>query len=84
LRRPSIAANPENATNRINLDEKIRRRFARFGGVELELPLWEPAPPLIEFGDDPEEGAYARGRGCAAGIGKRLGIGVTLRHRLCD
>jgi len=39
-------------SEQISLAEAIRRRFAPFGGVELE-----PAPPPIEFPDDPEEGA---------------------------
>jgi hypothetical protein len=36
---------------------KIRRRFAPFGGVDLELPPRELAPPPIEVADEPEEGA---------------------------
>ncbi len=49
--------NSENSDADISLAEKIRRRFAPFGGVELELPPREPAGPPIEFPDDPEEGA---------------------------
>jgi hypothetical protein len=44
-------------SEQVSLAEAIRRRFAPFGGVELELPPREPAPPPIEFPDDPEEGA---------------------------
>jgi hypothetical protein len=41
-----------------SLAEKIRRRFAPFVGVDdLVLPPREPAPPPIEFADDPGEGA---------------------------
>jgi hypothetical protein len=50
-------ANSENSDDDISLAEKIRRRFAPYGGVELELPPREPARPPIGFADDPEEGA---------------------------
>jgi antitoxin FitA len=34
----------------VNLAEAIRRRFARYGGVELEIPAREPAgPPPVKF-----------------------------------
>lgn len=34
----------------VNLAEAIRRRFARYGGVELEMPPREPAgPPRVKF-----------------------------------
>jgi hypothetical protein len=49
--------NSEQRDDEVNLAEAIRRRFAPFGGVELELPPREPAGPPIEFGDDAEEGA---------------------------
>ena len=45
------------ADDSVSLAEAIRRRFAPFGGVELDLPPREPAPPPIEFPDDPEEDA---------------------------
>lgn len=34
----------------VNLAEAIRRRFAPYGGVELEIPPREPAgPPRVKF-----------------------------------
>lgn len=33
----------------VNLAEAIRRRFAPFGGVELEIPAREPAGPPPNF-----------------------------------
>ena len=56
----SIMAPPTNSENRddeVKLAEAIRRRFAPFGGVQLELPPGEPAPQAIESADDPEEDA---------------------------
>jgi len=41
----------------VNLAEAIRRRFAPFGGVELELPPREPSRPPPDFSEDPEENA---------------------------
>jgi plasmid stability protein len=34
-----------------NLAETIRRRFAAFGGLELELPRRDPMRPAAEFGE---------------------------------
>jgi hypothetical protein len=45
------------ADDSVSLAEAIRRRFARFGGVELELPPREPARPPPDFSEDPAEDA---------------------------
>jgi hypothetical protein len=43
-----------------NLAEAIRRRFARYGGVELELPKRELAPDPPDFGEsDTTDQAHA-------------------------
>jgi hypothetical protein len=55
-----MMASPTNSEHRddeVSLAEKIRRIFAPFGGVDLELPPRELAGPPIEFPDDAEEGA---------------------------
>src|SRR5260370_37931179 len=45
----AVAGNTEEMEE-VNLAEAIRRRFARYGGVELEIPLREPArPPRVKF-----------------------------------
>jgi len=45
----AVSVNTENVEE-INLAEAIRRRFARYGGVELEIPPREPAgPPRVKF-----------------------------------
>lgn len=45
----AVSVNTENAEE-INLAEAIRRRFAPYGGVELEIPPREPAgPPRVKF-----------------------------------
>jgi hypothetical protein len=53
----TLLKNTGEADEEINLAEAIRRRFAWFGGVELELPPREPAGPTPDFSEDPEEGA---------------------------
>ena len=47
----AVAVNTKNMEE-VNLAEAIRRRFARYGGVELEIPPREPAgPPRVEFNE---------------------------------
>jgi hypothetical protein len=40
-----------------DLAEAIRRRFAPYGGVDLEPHPRTPARPPPDFSEDPEEGA---------------------------
>jgi len=45
----AVSANTDKVDD-VNLAEAIRRRFARYGGVELEIPLRDPAgPPRVKF-----------------------------------
>jgi plasmid stability protein len=43
----AVGAKPE--PEEVNLAEAIRRRFAKYGGVELEIPPREPAGPPPSF-----------------------------------
>jgi plasmid stability protein len=43
----AVAAEPE--AEEVNLAEAIRRRFAKYGGVELEIPPREPGGPPPNF-----------------------------------
>jgi plasmid stability protein len=46
----ATAAERQEEESGLSLAEAIRRRFARYGGVELEIPPREPAgPPRVKF-----------------------------------